>query len=443
MGQEHIEIGMDDIDSPTGGCTTHFASLLVSELEQHVSEWLDYPNLVRLNPNIPYRTRGNGAVALRFMIDSEYVDDLIPNIRNLVADYANTSYTNTNPGIVLIRSTPDECIRSFSQRALWRTLPVALARRLISKLDLVYSASGNGRGLIGALAALGNELKGDYTYEYIAYRSLTDCKRPRNVDKASVLEMDKIMGDRTFSNIDLSSDTILIEPQGPDPVLYGIRGERPHDLIEAASYVESGQTVTRWMIFRTNQGTDEHLSHMLKIAELRPYMSAKVSCKVIQRPHIIEGGHVILRVADETGSIDCAAYEPTGDFRWVIDKLIENDRLILHAGVRPASRSHGLTLNIEGVKIQNLAKEVQLHNPPCPECGRTLKSAGKDKGFKCFNCGYKSSEMEKLQLEIKREITKGMYLPRPGAQRHLTRPLVRTFRKNQLPVIEIDQWHMP
>ena len=70
MTRENITIGMDDIDSPNGGCTTHFASLLVEELDKIVEKWLDYPNLIRLNPNIPYRTRGNGAVALRFTVDS-------------------------------------------------------------------------------------------------------------------------------------------------------------------------------------------------------------------------------------------------------------------------------------------------------------------------------------------------------------------------------------
>ena len=68
---------MDDIDSPNGGCTTHFASYLVEQLESSGVYWLDYPNLIRLNPNIPYRTRGNGAVSLKFEIESSEIDELL------------------------------------------------------------------------------------------------------------------------------------------------------------------------------------------------------------------------------------------------------------------------------------------------------------------------------------------------------------------------------
>jgi len=43
-------------------------------------EFLDYPNLIRLNPNIPFKTRGNGSVAIR--INGEKND--LENIRELV-----------------------------------------------------------------------------------------------------------------------------------------------------------------------------------------------------------------------------------------------------------------------------------------------------------------------------------------------------------------------
>src|SRR5205823_15130336 len=57
-------IGVDDTDSRTGMCTTFLAAELIRELTK-VYDLIGHPRLVRLNPNIPWKTRGNGAVCLR------------------------------------------------------------------------------------------------------------------------------------------------------------------------------------------------------------------------------------------------------------------------------------------------------------------------------------------------------------------------------------------
>jgi tRNA(Ile2)-agmatinylcytidine synthase len=46
-----MHIGLDDTDSVRGGCTTYIAALLAVELERLGAVFLDYPLLVRLNPN--------------------------------------------------------------------------------------------------------------------------------------------------------------------------------------------------------------------------------------------------------------------------------------------------------------------------------------------------------------------------------------------------------
>lgn len=443
MSREIVTIGMDDIDSPNGGCTTHFASLLVERLESCVDKWLDYPNLIRLNPNIPYRTRGNGAIALRMKIDSSEIDELLPTIRKMVTEYAELSYPNTNPGVALCKGKVPLQLTEFSKRAVWRTIPISLAKRLLLKLKISHFAEGNLRGIIGALAAIGHGLEHDYTYEYIAYRAMDSCDAPRGVDSISVREMNEIMKGRTFANIEEKTQQVLIEPQGPDPVLYGIRGDHPDDVLEAASMVRSIQPVERWMIFRTNQATGEHLQNHLKISELRPYMSANVSCVVEVNPRIIEGGHVIFTVRDQTGSIDCATYEPTGDFRWIVSDLLVGDRIIVQAGVRPASRTHGMTLNLEGLQIIELAENIQAENPLCEKCGRRMKSAGKNQGFKCVVCGHKDISIKKRETSIKRNLHPGVYIPPASAQRHLTRPYSRFGIQNFHPIMMIAKWHNP
>ncbi|MFW9890357.1 MAG: tRNA(Ile2) 2-agmatinylcytidine synthetase, partial [Candidatus Thorarchaeota archaeon] len=147
---------------------------------------------------------------------------------------------------------------------------------------------------------------------------------------------------------------------------------------------------------------------------------------------------------DCSGQIDCAAYEPTGEFREIIAKLIKGDQVFVHAAVRPASRSHGLTLNVEGIETIKLVKRIKMLNPLCPNCSKRMKSAGKGQGYKCVRCGFKESSSTKTEVAIERELEEKVYLPPARAQRHLTRPLERMNRKNAgIPESLIDKWHFP
>src|SRR6267378_7936099 len=58
-------VGVDDTDSLQGMCTTFLAAEIVHELTKDY-DLIGFPRLVRLNPNIPWKTRGNGAICLRF-----------------------------------------------------------------------------------------------------------------------------------------------------------------------------------------------------------------------------------------------------------------------------------------------------------------------------------------------------------------------------------------
>jgi tRNA(Ile2)-agmatinylcytidine synthase len=444
MSVKEIHIGLDDIDSPQGGCTTHFASLLVEHLAKKHVEWKDYPRLIRLNPGIPFRTRGNGAVALQFLFDTSLVEDLIDHIEQMVHNYVDETYPNTNPGVVIVAGNVPQDVKTLSRQALWRIVPIELAHRLVRRDNIIHYKGGNGRGLIGALSAVGNALEEDHTYEFIAYRSMDKCEQKRGVNRESVLEMVARMGDRIFSNVDPTDGRILIEPHGPDPVIYGVRGETAQDVRNAADFVKSRQNVDRWMIFRSNQGTGEHLRYSMKIGALRPYMATVVHGFVEDSAKIMEGGHVIFRIHDNSERIECAAYEPTRNFREIIRALQVGDEVNVHANVRPRSRSHGLTLNVEGLEILNLTKEIQSLNPICPHCLRRMKSAGSGKGYKCFKCGFKDKAATKIETPVERKIKVGLYIPPLSAQRHLTRPSTRLEQKNSgKPQYLISKWHGP
>ena len=72
-----MHIGFDDTDSPRMGCTTYVAALIVEELLRLGASFIDYPNLIRLNPNVPWKTRGNGSLSLRIKFDENLVDKVI------------------------------------------------------------------------------------------------------------------------------------------------------------------------------------------------------------------------------------------------------------------------------------------------------------------------------------------------------------------------------
>jgi len=60
-----LSIGFDDTDSPNGMCTTYLAYKIVDLLKKEKAKFQDFPHLIRFNPNIPWKTRGNGAVGLK------------------------------------------------------------------------------------------------------------------------------------------------------------------------------------------------------------------------------------------------------------------------------------------------------------------------------------------------------------------------------------------
>jgi len=63
-----VWVGIDDTDSRKGMCTTYLAVIAMERIEEEVGKVIGLPRLIRLNPTIPYKTRGNGAVS--FLVDA-------------------------------------------------------------------------------------------------------------------------------------------------------------------------------------------------------------------------------------------------------------------------------------------------------------------------------------------------------------------------------------
>ena len=421
-----MHIGIDDTDSPRMGCTTYVAALLVEKLQSLGVFFLDYPNLVRLNPNVPWKTRGNGALCLRIRCKEHIIENVMETVFETLEKKSDMDYAGTDPGVVLFfgNQIPD-AFRSFAKHAIQDIVKMEDAMKLVKKFKAEAVGYKKGRGIIGALAAIGETLEGDHTYELIAYRTPINRGKPRRLDVSSVIEMNEKTAPLTFNNIDLETGRILITPHGPDPILYGIRGEKAGIVQRAHQIVRALEPVERWMIFHTNHGTDAHLQRIRSISNVQPYHSVIVKGNVTAQPQIVPRKHVIFTIGDKTGQIDCAAYEPTGDLRKAAKQLIVGDAVEVCGGVRPSSPKHPVTINLEKLRIVRLAPKIVFQNPLCPRCGKRLKSMGAGKGFRCEKCQFRSSTLKKARMEQNRGLKEKLYVTSPRSQRHLTKPLSR------------------
>ena len=198
-----MHIGIDDTDSTIRGCTTYVAALIIDELRKNGVKFVDYPNLIRLNPNVPWKTRGNGALCLRIEYEENQAPEIMEKTIELVEEQSDLSFKGTDPGIVFLTThhIPSE-ITDFAKKTETRIVTLRRAVQLIQEYHAEAVGYNTQRGLIGALAAIGETLSGDYTYELIAYRKPENFGTRRRIDEASILEMDQKLQPFTFNNID-------------------------------------------------------------------------------------------------------------------------------------------------------------------------------------------------------------------------------------------------
>jgi len=420
-----LNIGFDDTDSPKGMCTTFLAYKIVDLLQKQKTEFLDFPRLIRFNPNIPWKTRGNGAVSIR--IRTRNPSKVKNQIKNLVSKYSDIE-NGANPGLVFFESDtiPAE-FTNFSNLALWQLIKRNNAKRFAKKNDLEFFYQGNGQGLVGAIGAIGYDFQ-DHTLELLSYRKRTKFGKERKLSAESVKIMQKKTSPNTFNSFDTKKGRVLITPHGPDPVFYGIRGEDVNSLVYATKILKSDEKLDGYMIFKSNQGTGDHLKNELNFENMKPYASGKITGIVSNTPKIVKGGHVFFKILSNNHEFWCAVYKPTG-ISSTASNLIKGDKICVGGGVRKASKKFPRIINLEFIDVLSLAKNLSKTNPICKRCNKNMKSKGKNQGFQCVRCGNKASK--KITIEISRKIKKQLYIPELSAHRHLTRPKQRIGISNK------------
>ena len=421
-----LHVGFDDTDSPKGMCTTFLAYKIVDLLQKENAEFLDFPRLIRFNPNIPWKTRGNGAVSIK--IKTKNTSKIKNQIINLVSKYSDTK-NGANPGLVFLEnnSIPTAFVE-FSNLAMWQLINRKNAKKFAKKNNIEIFYQGNGQGLVGAIGAIGYDFE-DHTLELLSYRKKSKFGKERKISAESVKNMQQKTFPNTFNSFDTKKGRILITPHGPDPVFYGVRGENVDSLVYATQILKSSEQLDGYLIFKSNQGTGDHLKNELDFQTMKPFASGKITGIVCNSPNIVKGGHVFFKIRSKNHEFWCAVYKPTG-ISTVASKLIKGDKIHVGGGVRKASKNFPRMINLEFIEIINLQRDLSMSNPICKICNKKMKSKGKNQGFQCIRCKKKSSK--KIIIETPRKIKKQLYLPRLSAHRHLTRPMQRLGVSNKL-----------
>ncbi len=414
---------------------------MISKLIEEKFDIIGFPRLVRLNPNIPWKTRGNGAISIQigrgigskkkigkfkekdiFCFQKEKkadftkkdIEKIVFIIDSTIKKYAKLGEINTNSGFVLFSKKPS---RDRYTKAVQNVLSVDDVIDFLDQKAVFYKGYNNKRGLIGATSSIAWDNKFDRTYELITYRTEDKWGTKRFVDGKTTKIIDKKFIS-TFDNYDYRNKHNRIVPSSPCPVLYGIRGDIPADLVKAKLFVKS-EEIDAWIIFESNQATDDHL-HEKDISEIKSYDSVIIKGDVSKKPSTIKGGHVIFSIKDDKSSVDCAAYEPTKEFRDIIRKLIVGDLVEVYGGIREKP----LTVNIEKINIIKLGSKIEkIENPICPVCGKHMKSIGKNQGFRCKRCKTKKDKAK--TKKVKRDIKTGFFEVPVCTRRHLSKPLKR------------------
>lgn len=424
-------VAVDDTDSMKGNCTTFLATEIIREFED--LDLIGNPRLVRLNPATPWKTRGNGALVLRFgkgTGEKRFIGEI--QGREIYCYDGCTSYEpdpetmreriiphieahheeDADPGLLISRIKPSQ---SFYWKGVRTIMDRADIDREIERIGGTTFTIGNGRGLIGCTCGMAWRPR-DSTYELLTYRPQSRWGTERVYRPETIMDVEHDIP-TTFNSWEDRTGKVAMVPSTPCPVMYGLRGDCQEDLIRGYNTIVT-ETLDRWVIFLTNQGTDDHIIHNPKT--LISNQSYLLPGKVSSRTRHIVGGHVFFDMETKWGTVTCGAYEPSKEFRYAIDWLCPGDEIEVMGELREDPR----TLNIEKLHVVSTVDELRkVSNPICPICSRTMKSTGSGKKFKCKKCGTKS--YSPIMQHVRRQIVPGWYEPPTAARRHLSKPLKR------------------
>ena len=287
--------------------------------------------------------------------------------------------------------------------------PAAVERALRSA-GAWWRTEGSNRGIVGAAAAVAWPGR-RRTWELIAYRP-AGASGPRAVDPSSVRDAAR-REPSLFLCFDPRTRRLLVAPHTPCPILYGLRSRTPEGALRARKWVTS-ETVDRWLLFRTNQGTGDHL-RTRRMPPLPPFTPARLRGAVASPPTPLRGGHVALDLAMPAGVVPCRVFEPTKVLPGIARGLRPGDRVELWGGTGPDP-----VFRVEGIRVLSHGPSASIPAAPqCPTCDRRARSLGTSRGYRCPGCHRRWPPEAAVLHPRPGTVPRGTYHPTPSARRHL------------------------
>ncbi len=470
-------LAFDNTDGPGGGCTTHLAFHVLLALPELALTGM--PRLVRLNPNVPWKTRGNGAVVLPLGVPRgpqtrvgelqghevlafpEAAPILVPPAAGmpLTSPASLASPDSTSPssppspsssaasptpsrpsspssseildrvwGVLQAQSQPGALpgVALFDEAppaaAYWEAVrtfvPPEASKAALEALEVPHQAAGDGRALVGCLAAAAWPGPPN-SFEFIAYRQPQRWGQPREVDPRPWLGLDATGA--TFHTYDPEALRPCCIPHTPDPVLAGLRGRDPEALLAAAlatfPVAAAREPIDGWLLWASNQASGDHVTPVDALAEAPPLGTVAIAATVLTAPTTRQGGHVVVTALDATGAtFEAVAFEPTKSFRDRVRGLIAGDRVRFVGALADGA------VRLEKMEVLHLAPRLRSENPLC-RCGKRMRSKGPSTGFKCPACGAFLPRGALQMVEEKPAVALGWHEVPIIARRHLHRPV--------------------
>ncbi len=427
-------LGIDDTDSPRGGCTTFVLTELLRLARDMDVDLIGEPRLVRLNPNIPWKTRGNAALSARFgrgegpprslgEVGGRAIRSFprgrsppasrLEEFRELawqaVRAGSRAGEKGTDPAMV---ATTRPLPASMYWRAVREVVPFVEVRLELERAGAWFRTQGSEQGLVGAAASVAWPGR-RATWELIAYREPARYGEPRRVEAESIRAA-QAAHPQLFLCYDSRTRRLLVAPHTPCPILYGLRGTVGSAPLEARASVRS-EPVERWVLFRTNQGTGDHLTPRAS-ASWTEYVSGSIRGQVVGLPQSLPGGHVRFEVREPQGPpIPCVAFEPTKTLPRLARELRPGDDVRVWG-----SRGKEPGVRVEGIEVLRWHPVSGDPVPPkCPSCHRGSRSLGRLRGFQCPQCHRRWPPEAAARSPRRPPRPLGTYHPTASARRHL------------------------
>jgi tRNA(Ile2)-agmatinylcytidine synthase len=402
-------LGLDDTDSPEGGCTTWDMHLLLSNLESNGFTLVTPPRLVRLWPHAPRRTRGNAALAAQVdeggreaelkRILEKWFTERFQHLNQL-----NHPDDGTTPSPTLVWSKEQLPSEWYWAAVREWVEPATRLNELEGLSGVEVWSAGRIDGVVGASSAIAWPASGDWTWEATAWRSAEKIGTKRVVPSDCVDEMAERFP-YTILNRDPNAGRSLIAPRTPCPVLYGIRAEdeesarAAHQWLQSQSGVESSVAMR---VHQSNQATGDHLT-----SDQRGVTISAVSDR--------KGGHASVEVFDGNSQSTLVAFAEGGEVNRLLRDSQPGDRLSWRGSVAPDGSTH-----LENLRLDDAVPRIE--NRPTCGCGSRFRRKGKDQPLSCPSCSNQSNSHWLSTTST----SQGAWVEPPISQRrHLARPLNR------------------